>query len=162
MKRAALILDIIIIIYLLTSCTSTKVAGNNTSTITGNWQLQTVVTEGIAEKVNIQLMNEAAFNCFVGSNWVFTAQNNVGNYSISKNGSECDALKRNIRWTIYRAKNEPQLLQITKLDDKLSDMGSMDVFRFTVVMLDKNNMQLKTGIAFENRPGTIIYNFVRN
>jgi hypothetical protein len=38
----------------------------------------------------------------------------------------------------------------------------MDVFRFTVVMLDKNNMQLKTGIAFENRPGTIIYNFVRN
>ena len=162
MKKAALIFNLVIIIYLFASCATSKEARNYEKTIDGNWQLQTVVTDGIIGKVNIQLFNEAAFSCFIGSGWSFNARNSLGKYSVPKNGTACDAIQRNIRWTIFEAKNEPKLLQFKKLDDKLKEMENGDGYRFTIVQLDKNTMQLKSNITFENRPVAIIYNFVRN
>ncbi len=162
MKKAAFIFNIVILIYLFASCATSKEARNFKQTIDGNWQLQTVVTEGITGKVTIQLFNEAAFGCFIGSRWSFNARNSLGNYAIPKNGDQCEGVQRNIRWTIYEAKNEPKLLQFKKLDDKLKDMENGDGYRFNIVQLDKTTLQLKSDIMFENRPAAIIYNFIRN
>ena len=162
MKKANLIFNLLIIIYLLASCATSKEARTYKKTIDGNWQLQTVVTEGIMGKVKVQLFNEAEFNCFVGSSWSFNQNNSLGTYDISKNGNECVAVKRNIRWTIYEATGEPKLLQFKRLDDKLKVMDDGDGFRFTIVQLDKNRMQLKSNIIFENKPAALVYNFIRN
>ena len=162
MKKANLIFNLLIIIYLLASCATSKEARTYKKTIDGNWQLQTVVTEGIMGKVKVQLFNEAEFNCFVGSSWSFNQNNSLGTYDISKNGNECVAVKRNIRWTIYEAKGEPKLLQFKRLDDKLNAMDDGDGYRFSIVQLDNNNMQLRSNITFENKPASLIYNFVRN
>lgn len=162
MKRAALIFNIIILIYLFASCTASKEARHYKQSIDGNWQLETVVTEGMMGKVNVQLLNEASFGCFIGSRWHFNARNSLGNYIIPKNGDQCAALQRNIRWTIYEVKDGPKLLQFKKLDDKLKDTENGDGYRFNIVQLDKNTMQLKSEITFENRPASIICNFVRN
>lgn len=162
MKKANIIFNLFISIYLLASCTTSKEARTYKKTIDGNWQLQTVVTEGISGKVKVQLFNEAAFNCFVGSSWSFKQNNSLGAYTISKNGDECAAVKRNIRWTIYEATGEPKLLQFKKLDDNLKEMENGDGFRFTIVQLDKNTMQLKSNITFENKPAALVYNFIRN
>jgi hypothetical protein len=35
-------------------------------------------------------------------------------------------------------------------------------FRFTIAQLDDKTMQLKSDIIFENKPASLIYNFVRN
>lgn len=162
MKKANLIFNLLIIIYLLASCATSKEARTYKKTIDGNWQLQTVVTEGIMGKVKVQLFNEAEFNCFVGSSWSFNQNNSLGTYDISKNGNECVAVKRNIRWTIYEATGEPKLLQFKRLDDNLKVMDDGDGFRFTIVQLDKNRMQLKSNIIFENKPAALVYNFIRN
>ena len=162
MKKANLIFNLLIIIYLLASCATSKEARTYKKTIDGNWQLQTVVTEGIMGKVKVQLFNEAEFNCFVGSSWSFNQNNSLGTYDISKNGNECVAVKRNIRWTIYEATGEPKLLQFKRLDDKLKVMDDGDGFRFTIVKLDKNTMQLKSNITFETKPAALVYNFIRN
>ena len=162
MKKANLLFNLLIIIYLLASCASSKEARVYKKLIDGNWQLQTVVTEGIMGKVKVQLFNEAEFNCFVGSSWSFNQNNSLGTYNISKNANECAAVKRNIRWTIYEATGEPKLLQFKRLDDKLKVMDDGDGFRFTIVQLDKNTMQLKSNITFENKPAALIYNFIRN
>ena len=87
MKKANLIFNLLIIIYLLASCATSKEARTYKKTIDGNWQLQTVVTEGIMGKVKVQLFNEAEFNCFVGSSWSFNQNNSLGTYDISKNGN---------------------------------------------------------------------------
>jgi len=161
-RRVFIILSLIIISFLLAACSSSKEARTYKKTIDGNWQLQTVVTEGIMGKVKVQLFNEADLNCFPGSNWNFNDRNSLGTYNIAKNTNECTAVVRNIRWSIYETKDEPGLLQFKRLNDKLKVMDDGNGFRFTIVQLDQNTMQLKSAITFENRPAVVIYNFARN
>ncbi len=162
MKRANLIFNLIILIFLFASCTTSKEARTYKRTLDGNWQLQTVVSEGIMGKVKILLFNEADFNCFVGSSWSFNDRNSLGSYTVNKNGNECATVKRDIRWSIYEAPNEPKLLQFKRLDEKLKEIDDGGGFRFTVVQLDDKSMQLRSNITFEGKPASLVYNFVRN
>ena len=163
MKRASLLFNLILIVFLLASCSSSKQARVYKRTMDGNWQLQTIVTESIPGKFKAQLFSEADFNCFVGSNWSFNDRNSLGTYTINKNGNECAAIKRNIRWSIYEATAaEPKLLQFKRLDDKYKEIDEGGGFRFTVLQLDDKVMKLKSDITFEGRPASFIYNFVRN
>jgi len=147
---------------ILASCATSKEARTYKSTLNGNWQLQTVTTEGITGKVKMELFNEADFNCFVGSSWSFKSQNNLGKYSIQKNGNECAALTREFRWSIYEAPGEPKLFQFKRLDDKLKELDeNSGGFRFTITQLDNSSMILKSNISFEGKPAAIVYNFVR-
>ncbi|UEG49673.1 DUF5004 domain-containing protein [Ferruginibacter lapsinanis] len=150
-----------IIICLLASCATSKEARTYKSLIDGNWQLQTVVTEGITGKVKIDLFNEADFQCFVGTSWTFDYRRSLGTYTTS-NTNNCFSVKRNFRWSIYEAPGEPKLFQFKRLDEKLKEMDNGDGYRFTIVQLDKTTMQLKSTITFENKPAAIIYNFTKN
>lgn len=162
MKKLNIITSLVALILLVGACSSSKEVRTYKKTIDGNWQLQSVLTAGITGKVKVQLFNEADFNCFVGSNWSFNDRNSLGSYMISKNGTECEEAKRNIRWTIYEAPGEPKLLQFKRLDDKLKAMDDGAGFRFTIIQLYDKTMQLKSDIIFENKPASLIYNFVRN
>ncbi len=162
MKKLKYALSFFIGAMLLTSCGASRETIIFKKAIDGNWQLQTVNTDGISGKVNINLFNEADYNCFAGSAWNFNDRNSLGTYSISKNSNECAGVKRNIRWSIYEPKGEPKLLQFKRLDDKLNALDNGDGYRFTIVKLDKTSMQLKSNISFENKPAFVIYNFVKN
>ena len=161
MKKLKYALSIFIAAIVLTSCSSSKEALSYKRQINGNWQLQKVNTDGISGKVNVTLFNEADYNCFAGSTWSFDDSNNLGTYSTSTNSTQCAGVKRNIRWSIYEVKGEPSLLQFKRLDAKLNPMDSGDGYRFTIVQIDKTSMQLKSNINFENKPASIIYNFVK-
>lgn len=161
MKRHLINFSLLLALFALGSCATSKEARTYKKSINGNWLLQTVTTEGIKGKVKIELFNEADFNCFVGSTWSFNNTNSLGTYSIS-NTNECVGIKRNIRWTIYEAKGEPKLLQFKRLDDKLKAMDDGNGFRFTIVEIDKNTMKLRSDVPFENGTAGIIYNFVKN
>lgn len=156
------LLSTLFIIISLASCSVSKEARSYKKAIDGNWQLQTVVTEGIQGKVSIQLFNEEAFNCFIGSSWHFNKNNSLGYYNITANGNECTPVKRDIRWTIYEADGEPKLLQFKRLDQKLNSMDDGSGFRFTIVEINDQKMQLRSSISFENKPAYLVYNFVRN
>lgn len=161
LKRAALIFDIILLILLFSSCATTGVSRNMKS-IHGNWQLQTVISEGIREKVSSQLFNEADFNCFIGSTWNFNKNTSLGNYTIQKNANECASVKRNIRWSVYEAKDQPGLFQFKRLDDNLKEIDeNTGGIRFTILHLDNKNMQLKSDLSFEGKPAAFIYNFIK-
>ena len=162
MRTTFITLPLIIISFLLTACSASKEARTSKKTIDGNWQLQNVLTEGIMGKVKVQLFNEADLSCFTGSTWKFNDRNSLGTYTVTKNTSECTAVVRNVRWSIYETKDEPGLLQFKRLNDKLKEVDDGDGFRFTIVQLDQNTMQLKSAITFENRPAAVIYNFTRN
>ena len=160
MKKIAMITGLAF--FLFTSCSTSKQARQYKTSIDGNWLLQSVVTEGISGKVKAKIFNEEDFNCFVGSLWNFNANNSLGSYSIGKNGNECVAVKRNIRWSIFEAKDEPKLFQFKRLDDKLKEMDEGAGFRFTILQADKTILQLRNDISFEGKPASFIYKFVRN
>jgi hypothetical protein len=161
MKKLSLMLGAIAIVFIMASCSSTKEARNYKKTINGTWQLQTITTEGITGKIKAQVLDEADFNCFVGSTWNFNQYNNLGYYSISQNGGECVAVKRNIRWSIVEG--SPSIFQYKRVDDKYRAIDEARAgFKFTVVNLTNNNMQLRSDITFEGKPAAFIYNFTRN
>ncbi len=161
-KNLGIIFRLLIVVAILASCATSKEARTYKKTINGNWQLKTVVSEGIMGKIKAQIFNEADFNCFVGSSWHFNSNNSLGSYSISKNGEECVALKREVRWSIYETAGEPKLFQFKRLDSKLKEMDEASGgFRFTIIQLDNSTMQLKSDIMFEGKPASFTYNFVR-
>ena len=163
MKKISLMASVLFMLFIISSCSTSKVARTYKKSVNGSWQLQTITTEGITGKIKAQVLDEADFNCFVGSMWKFNQNNSLGSYTISKNGGECVAVKRNIRWSIFEEGTTPKMLQYKKVDDKYKDMDEGKAgFRFTILRLDDTVMQLKSDINFEGKPASFIYNFIRN
>ncbi len=163
MKKIAVIFQLSLVILLLVACSTSKEARTYKKTINGGWQLQTVVSEGITGKIKAQVFNEADFNCFIGSSWNFNSNNSLGSYSISKNGDECAAIKRDIRWSIYEEAGQPKLFQFKRLNDKLKEIDeNSGGFRFAIVQLDNSTMKLRSDIVFEGKPASFTYNFIKN
>lgn len=161
MKKNYLLAPLLAII-LFASCATSKEARTYKSSINGNWQLQTVTTEGINGKIKMELFNEADFNCFIGSSWTFKSQNSLGKYAIQKNSGECAAITREFRWSIYEAPGEPKLFQFKRLDSKLKEIDENGGgFRFTIDQVGPQNMMLRSAITFEGKPASIVYNFIR-
>jgi len=161
MKKFGLILSTAAIVLIMASCSSTKEARNYTKTISGTWQLQTITTEGITGKIKATVLDEADFNCFVGSTWTFDQYNHLGTFTISPNGGECPSIKRNIRWSV--AEGSPSIFQYKRVDEKYKATDEARAgFKFTVVNLSTNSMQLRSDINFEGKPAAFVYNFSRN
>ena len=154
MKNLRKICIFIFTIILFYSCSSSKHSSSPTKIIAGNWQLQKIVSEGVTGKMNFKLFDEANFNCFVGSSWSFTSKDHLGTYSISKNADECAAAKRNISWSIDEPADKPKQFYFKRID------GNSE-FRFTIVQLDKNTMQLKSDAVVDGNSATFTYNFIR-
>ena len=71
------------------------------------------------------------------------------------------SLKRNIRWSFVEG--SPSVFQYKRVDDKYKAIDEARAgFKFTVVNLANNSMQLRNEITFEGRPAAFIYNFTRN
>ena len=147
---------------LLFSCSSSKKAHSPAKTIDGHWQLQTIVAEGVPDKIKAKFFNEAEFNCFVGSSWSFNSSKSLGSYSISKNANECAALKRNISWSVTEPEGQPKQFQFKRLDNAYKEIGQgTEEFRFTILQLYKNLMQLKSESTFDGQQASFTYNFIR-
>lgn len=160
MKKVINIIGCIIVLF-ASSCAVSGEARAYKKNIDGNWVLQSITTEGVMGKINVQLFDEQDQNCFVGSRWNFNKSNSLGNYVIDKTDKGCSPVKRNIRWSIYEPKGEPKQFQFKRLNEKYKSIDNGDGFRFTMSQLDKSSMQLKSNLTFENKTVWIVYNFVR-
>lgn len=161
MKNIQKILIGFMLVMAVSSCAVSKEAGLLKQKINGNWMLETITTEGINGKVTATIFNETSFTCFVGSSWNFVAGNSLGDYKINASGTECTAVSRPIRWSIYEPKGATKQFQFKRLDNKKKDLDNGDGFRLEIAQLTANNLQLKSHIMFEGKPATYIYNFVK-
>ena len=151
----------IVITAVLGSCSVSKEARGIKKNINGNWVLQTITTEGILGTIKTKIFNEADFNCFIGSEWNFIANNGMGSYTIVDTKKECPAVKRFIHWSVYEPKDLPKEFQFKRLDDKKNSIDDNAGFRLKIVQLDNSQMKLKSEITFEGRPAAVIYNFIK-
>ncbi len=162
MKLLRSLFAFIALTAVLAACSGSKQARAIKSNVDGNWQLQTVETEGIAGTVKVQLFNEADISCFIGSAWKFNQNNHLGSYNLSKNAGGCFAIKRDIRWSIYEQSGMPSELQFKRLSENLKEVDGNDAgYRLRVIQATPTNLQLKMDITFENRPAALLFNFVR-
>jgi len=162
MKQTSILFSLLVASTILLSCSSSKQARAYRADVDGNWQLQTISTEGISGKIKTQILNEADMSCFIGSSWSFNQNNSMGSYTINVNGGECASVKRDIRWSIYEAPNEPKLFQFKKLDANLKEIEEGNAgYRFTILELNVQNMRLRNDITFEGKQASIIYNFIK-
>lgn len=148
-----------IIIYSLCACSSGKSIVKPADGIDGSWTLKNITIDGLGGKINANAFNEADYNCFTGSTWQFSTNNN-GNYTL-ENSTHCAALTRTIRWTMLSL-GEKQL-EITRLNNN----AAIDTvpFRLNIISINKTDMQLKhsiNNITFMGKPIEMVYNFVRN
>ena len=163
MKKTSSVLCLLMSIIILASCSSSKQARNYSSTINGNWTLQSVSTEGISGKIKAQLFNEANSACFNGSSWKFNNDNNLGSYTINQNSNDCASSTRIIRWSIYEPAGQPKSLQFKRLDNKKNEIDeNKGGFRFVIVEINKTAMTLRSELTFEGKPAAFVYNFTRN
>lgn len=161
MSKITLALLLIFSPFMFTACSTSKQARVYESGIDGNWQLETVETEGITGTIKAQVFNEEDFNCFIGSTWKFNRGNNLGSYNISKNGGECVAIKRDLRWSIYEPAGGIKEFQFKRLTPDLKEITNDAGYRFTILQLNDNIMQLKNEFPFEGKTAAFVYNFVR-
>ena len=152
----------ILFLTAISSCTVSKQANSMRLKINGNWMLETITNEGINGNVNATIFNEASFKCFVGSSWKFTSGNSIGSYNINSSGTECNAVSRPIRWSVYEPKGAEKEFQFKRLDDKRNPIDGNEGFRLEITQLTSTTMQLKSHITFEGKPAAYVYNFVKN
>ncbi|MEO6723061.1 MAG: hypothetical protein ABIN67_22035 [Ferruginibacter sp.] len=152
---------VIILLGFLGACAASKEGRSMKKTINGDWTLQTINVEGINSKFKAKVFNEADFNCFIGSTWNFVSNNSMGSYTLAGGASGCDAITRNIRWSIYEPKGAEKEFQFKRLDEKKNPMDDNNGFRLSVGALSENTMQLRSSITFEGKSGTFVYNFVK-
>ena len=151
-----------LVLFALASCATSKETRSFTKDINGSWQLKTIVTEGVTGKFKLDLFNEADFNCFIGSTWSFQADKTLGSYNIPANAVECPTISRNIRWSIYEAKDQPKIFEFKRLDNNMKEVDATSGgYRFTIIQLDNKTMQLRSDLSFEGKPANLVYNFVR-
>jgi len=153
--------SLLMLSLLFTACSGSKEAKTMKKTINGEWTLGTITVEGVAGKVNATVFNEADYNCFTGSTWHFVSNNSSGTYTLPGVGPGCTAISRKIRWSIYEPAGQEKRFQFKRLDDKNNPMDNNDGYRLSVVALSDSNMQLKSTITFQNKPASIIYNFIK-
>ena len=161
MRNLKKIVTAFLLLMIVYSCSVSKDAKGIKQQINGNWMLETITTEGITGKVTATIFNEASFNCFVGSSWNFISNNSMGSYNINASGTECSAVNRLIRWSIYEPKGATKQFQFKRLDDKKKAMDNDEGFRLEIAGLTDNTMQLKSHITFEGKPAVYVYNFVK-
>ena len=149
-------------IFLLSSCTSTKMAAQTEHSINGTWQLEKISTEGISGNFKAKVFDEEDFSCFIGSSWDFKKSNNTGSYTIGKNGGDCYSVTRNFRWSMYQAENgAAKQLQFKKLDTNMKEVLNDTGYRLTILQSTPTLLQVRSDLNFEGKPAAFIYTFTR-
>jgi hypothetical protein len=151
----------VLVMVIFTSCSVSKEARSMKKHINGNWILQTITAEGITGVVKTRLFNEADLGCFIGSEWNFISNNNMGSYTLVDKNKNCPLLKRFIRWSVYEPENAAKEFQFKRLDDKKNAMDNGDGYRLTITEHGDNNLKLRSDMVFDGHAGAIIYNFVK-
>lgn len=162
MKKNTIAFFVSTLSLILMSCGASREVQTYENNIDGNWQLETIVSEGITGNFKGTVFGEQDFNCFIGSTWKFNKANSLGSYNIAKNGGECVAVKRNIRWSVFQpAKGSASMLQFKKLTDNLKQVEKDAGYRLTILNADKSNLRVRSEFLFEGRSAAFIYNFIK-
>ncbi|MDB2385045.1 hypothetical protein N9V96_01085 [Polaribacter sp.] len=151
MKKVILLFTVV----LLSSCASKNIIKEKESSLNGNWFLNKV-TNSKSGQYNVTFLNELSQYCIQGSTWKFTNENNSGSFAINK--TKCKTAINNFTFSIQSVDQEQKAFDML-IEREVN--GEKNSFRYTLKVLDENNLQLQKKIVIDNTPLFVYLNFNR-
>ncbi len=145
-----------ILASLLISCGS-KTVKQSKKVIKGDWSLESISysDEG---NFNVKLMSDATSECFIGSSWHFTPNNNTGAYTI--NNTDCATGERYFVFTIKEMDSETGLYDfLLKPTDEKFKSEVMRGYRFQLKELSESSMRWSQTVTLEGKPFDVYMDF---
>ncbi|WP_029033029.1 lipocalin family protein [Salinimicrobium terrae] len=150
---------LILSVFFLVSCGSSRVENDARATINGDWQLTDITYPGNDQNVQVSLLNDVPARCLEGSTWNFISNNNTGSFVNS--GINCDSETEFFIWSIDGSNaamgNYDLMFKPTNADHK-SETGNQG-YRINLTQLSGDQMTWEQTVSFEGKPFTIRMNF---
>ena len=143
----------------LSSCSVSKSARDQRNLLSGTWNLDNVHYENNSGNFKSVIFNDAEDICFEDSEWFFRDNNSTGRYTI-RQSTLCQGGDRFFRWSVVEpSQNYSSQLQFKFIDENRKDISGGYGYRLNIVSLTPQNMTLKSNVAVNGQPVTIVYEF---
>lgn len=160
MKRtgiiAALLLGAAILLYSCSPKTTNGTVPLRKGNVTGNWLLNDITYEGIAESAIKTMFTDASPKCFVGSTWALTNSGN-GSYTLP-GGMGCEPKTQAIYWSVSAV---DETFQFKKLNDGEKARNVTDGYRLVLSAADGQMMTLKSPVEVAGGSAYIVLHFTK-
>ena len=147
-------------LLVLSSCSVSKSARQQRNLLSGTWQLDNISYENNTGNFKSIIFGDAEDICFEGSNWFFRDNNSTGRYTI-KTSSLCQGGDRSIRWSVIEPVDRLSQLQFKFIDEKRNDVSGGRGYRLDIANLNELTMTLKSNVAVDGEPVTVVYEFTK-
>lgn len=145
-------------LFLMASCSVSKIAREQRNLLSGTWTLDNISYENNTGNFQATIFNDAKDICFEGSNWFFRDNNSTARYTIASS-SLCTGGDRFIRWSIVDG--SPNQLQFKFIDEKLKDISDGRGYRLNISSLAAQQMTLKSNVSVGSDRVTVVYEFTK-
>ncbi len=145
---------------LLSGCSVSKSARTQRNILSGTWQLNAISYENNTGNFKSVIFGDSDDICFEGSQWFFRDNNSTGRYTLNS-GSLCQGGDRFIKWSIVEPADRLSQLQFKFIDEKRNDVSGGRGYRLDIHNLNEQNMTLKSNLAVDGSPITIVYEFTK-
>ncbi len=148
---------VIILALGFVSCGTSKTVRTSKKVIKGEWVLN-AITYNQPGTYNVNLLNDASKDCFEGSTWQFTPNNNTGIYTIDN--MSCASGLRNFIFTIQEVDAETGLYDfLLKPTNEKGKSETNQGIRLSLTALSDTAMQWQQTLTVDGKPFTISMNF---
>ncbi|GET45079.1 lipocalin family protein [Capnocytophaga felis] len=151
----------------LASCAGFSVVSNpkpskssvSNKIIDGKWMLESI-THNQRGKFEITLLNDTSKECFEGSTWEFTPNNNRGTYNITK--EDCSTGERNFVFVIQRKIGTSGYYEfMLKPTNEEYQSETNKGVTLQLTHLSERTMIWEQTVSIEGKPFVISMNFVK-
>lgn len=152
----------LVVLTFLISCEGSKAVVQTEEMIRGDWTITNVSVDGInADYIEAVVFDEAAPNCFIGSQWHLVQNNNSGTYTTTGANNCPSNGTTKIKW--FASENGPnKYFNFKKVYEGEKPKNVLDGYILRVVSSSDSSMILKQDLMFEGQPIGINYTFSKN
>lgn len=149
------------LIFLIISCTNTKVIADSEKLMRGNWTITDVSIDGVNEAhVNINVLDEARAQCYEGSSWYLVQNNASGTYSLN-GGSGCPSQTNKIKWFVTEEGGQ-SFFNFKRIYEGEKPKNIVDGYKLRITSNTGSTIVLAQDLTFEGKPVTVSYTFQKN
>lgn len=129
--------------------------------VKGNWVVTDISFDGIPQHSKVTVFDQASYECFRGSQWVFPNNETNGSYTLTSTENGCSTASQPIVWSIYKS-GGVENLQFKKIGGGVKAKNVAEGYRLEISSLDKSIMVWRAAVNFEGKTGYIVYTLQRS
>ena len=148
----------LVMVFLITSCSTSKVAKQTETTFKGDWTLTDIVNDKGNLVVINELLNHTSMECFEGGTWHLVANNNSGYYKLD--GAGCAPNEFDIKWYMQQ-EGADTYFWFKRVTDDVKHKDVTAGYKMKVVSIDETQAHLMHEVPFEDEKMTIHYYFTK-